>query len=168
MHSLFAFLFSGLKINLIENSIYNFLTIFAWLTINLIYRIINQINAALIYIYSKLIEYTAYEVPAIYKNAVIISQRWEINNTIVVLLYTGETSIPSIEKIKRNSRWLERETAEMFNLSFTNKTDRRALFLTPILFWGVMRRDFPVGGFFDSQLSLSLGRLVITHANWGG
>jgi NADH:ubiquinone oxidoreductase subunit C len=40
--------------------------------------------------------------------------------------------LPSIERLFRNARWLEREVGEMHGWFFSAKRDRRALFLMPL------------------------------------
>jgi Ni,Fe-hydrogenase III component G len=47
---------------------------------------------------------------------------------------TGKQAVPSLDLCFRNARWLEREVSEMHDLFFSNKRDRRALFLLPMLF----------------------------------
>ncbi len=80
-------------------------------------------------------------------------------------LSAGKT-IPSIETLFRNARWLEREVAEMSDIWFTGKRDRRALFLVALLYWGVLRKSFPTSGFSELRLWPSLGQVVALHVNW--
>lgn len=74
--------------------------------------------------------------------------------------------VPSVETLFRNARWLEREVAEMSDIWFTAKRDRRALFLVALLYWGVLRKAFPTGGFNELRLWPSLGQVVTLHLNW--
>lgn len=76
---------------------------------------------------------------------------------------TREEVIYSGEVIFRNLRWLEREVGEMFDLWYSGKRDRRALFLVPLLYWGPLRRGFPLGGFFELRLFAGEGRVVVLH-----
>lgn len=80
------------------------------------------------------------------------------------LVFTiNQSSVASIETLYRNARWLERESGEMSDLWFTQKRDRRALFLVPLLYWGPLRRAFPTSGFFDLRLSAQGAKLTAFH-----
>lgn len=54
----------------------------------------------------------------------------------------------------------------MHNVWFEGKRDRRALFLVPVLYWGVLRRHYPAGGFFEIRLLAGEGRLAAYHVTW--
>lgn len=51
-------------------------------------------------------------------------------------------------------------------LWYSDKRDRRALFLVPLLYWGPLRRGFPVGGFFELRLIPAEGRVGVFHISW--
>jgi hypothetical protein len=54
----------------------------------------------------------------------------------------------------------------MNDLWFSQKRDRRALFLVPLLYWAPLRRAFPVSGFYDLRLAVGSGRLYAYHVTW--
>jgi len=86
-----------------------------------------------------------------------------------LLVFSGLSSskkVPSVETLFRNARWLEREVAEMSDIWFSGKRDRRALFLVALLYWGVLRKSFPTGGFSELRLWPALGQVVALHLNW--
>ena len=83
-----------------------------------------------------------------------------------VVFTINHRSIPSIEGLSRNARWLEREVGEMNDLWYSQKRDRRALFLVPLLYWAPLRRAFPVSGFYDLRLAVGSGRLYAYHVTW--
>lgn len=85
---------------------------------------------------------------------------------IMFLVATRPKSSASLEKIFRNARWLEKETAEMHDWFFTFKRDRRALFLVPLLYWAPLRKAFPVSGFYELRLNPRDGSLYPTHISW--
>ena len=80
---------------------------------------------------------------------------------IFSLASSGQTQ--TVEGFFRNARWLEREVGEMGDLWYLKKRDRRALFLVPLLYWGPLRRGFPLSGFFELRLLPGEGRIVIFH-----
>lgn len=78
----------------------------------------------------------------------------------------GLGGLPSVERLFRNGRWLEREVAEMHGLFFSAKRDRRALFLMPLVYWAPLRKGFPVGGFYDVRTHALTGKLHLSHVAW--
>jgi hypothetical protein len=72
----------------------------------------------------------------------------------------------SLEKFFRNAKWLEKETGEMHDWYFSNKRDRRALFLIPLLYWAPLRKVFPASGFYELRLNPKDGTLYPTHVTW--
>lgn len=57
--------------------------------------------------------------------------------------------IQSTDLIYKNSSWLERETSEMFGISFLNKTDSRCLLLDYSKNENPMLKSFPCEGYYD-------------------
>lgn len=86
---------------------------------------------------------------------------------LMVPLKSG-VSLPSVERLFRNARWLEKESAEMHDIFFTQKRDRRALFLVAILFWGVLLKNFPVNGFYELVNAPLTSVLTAVHITLGG
>lgn len=116
-----------------------------------------------------LTEMGAYELPTAVPNAVVLWYMFTVGCMHIrrFLLFTCTSKIESsLECCFRNARWLEREVGEMLNVWFKGKRDRRALFLVPLLYWGVLRRYFPAGGFFEVRLWGSEGRIAIFHITW--
>lgn len=68
------------------------------------------------------------------------------NNTSVKL--------QSIDKLYKSASWLERETGEMFNVSFKFKTDTRRLLLDYSKQENPLLKDYPVEGFNDTFYNL--------------
>lgn len=60
------------------------------------------------------------------------------NKNRIMLITNVSNKIESIDKIFKNSVWLERETAEMFNVIYINKKDDRSLLLD------YSRNDYPL------------------------
>ncbi len=85
---------------------------------------------------------------------------------LVLFSLNGAGAFFTIEPLFFNARWLEREVAEMCGSFFLAKRDRRALFLTPLLYWAPLRKAFPVGGFFEVRLSFEDGKLVYLPVAW--
>ena len=59
------------------------------------------------------------------------------------------TKIPSIDKIYKSASWLERETGEMFRISYNQKTDSRRLLLDYSKQENPLLKDYPTEGFND-------------------
>lgn len=62
---------------------------------------------------------------------------------------TSLAKIPSIDKLYKSASWLERETGEMFNVSYSFKTDTRRLLLDYSKQENPLLKDYPVEGFND-------------------
>lgn len=54
----------------------------------------------------------------------------------------------------------------MGGIWYSAKRDRRALFLVPLLYWGPLRKAFPVGGFFELRQSIDSVGLVVAHISF--
>lgn len=67
----------------------------------------------------------------------------------MTLVYYTNYQIQSIDKIFKNSNWLERENAEMYGLQYTNKKDCRPLLLDYSKTENPMLKDFPTEGEYD-------------------
>ncbi len=57
--------------------------------------------------------------------------------------------IPSLDKIYKSASWLERETSEMFRISYNLKTDSRRLLLDYSKQENPLLKDYPTEGFND-------------------
>ena len=68
---------------------------------------------------------------------------------ILLLPNNGIKKLTSIDKIYKSSSWLERETGEMFKLSFSNKIDTRRLLLDYSKQENPLLKDYPCEGFND-------------------
>jgi len=85
---------------------------------------------------SWLLEHGAYELLTVVSSVVV----WYVISLaylyrVLVLTCVGRSrALCSIEGVFRNSRWLEREVAEMVDIWYRGKRDRRALFLVPLLY----------------------------------
>ena len=71
-----------------------------------------------------------------------------------ILLYTNFNNstldkVPSLDKVFKSAGWLERETGEMFKVSFNLKIDTRRLLLDYSKQENPLLKDYPVEGFND-------------------
>ena len=71
-----------------------------------------------------------------------------------ILLYTNFNNstldkVPSLDKVFKSAGWLERETGEMFKVSFNLKIDTRRLLLDYSKQENPLLKDYPVEGFYD-------------------
>ena len=58
-------------------------------------------------------------------------------------------TLASLDQLYKSANWLERETSEMFKISFLNKTDTRRLLLDYSKHENPLLKDFPTEGFND-------------------
>lgn len=92
---------------------------------------------------------------------------WAYQTTkIISLTLSAYCRVGSAERLFRNAKWLERESAEMHGWFFLNKSDRRTLFLMPLIFSNPLKKSFPVGGFFELSLCASTSKLTFRHVSW--
>ena len=70
------------------------------------------------------------------------------------------SKISSIDKIYKSASWLERETGEMFRISYEQKTDTRRLLLDYSKTENPLLKDYPVEGFNDAFYSLFEDQVV--------
>jgi len=77
-----------------------------------------------------------------------------------ILNFSDNSSIISIDKVYKNSNWLERELSEMFGLSYRLKNDTRTLLLDYSRLDNPMLKSYPTEGykdiyynFFENQLT---------------
>ncbi len=59
------------------------------------------------------------------------------------------TKVTSLDKIYKSASWLERETGEMFRVSYSLKTDSRRLLLDYSKQENPLLKDYPTEGFND-------------------
>ncbi len=59
------------------------------------------------------------------------------------------SKISSVDKIYKSASWLERETGEMFRISYNLKTDTRRLLLDYSKQESPLLKDYPTEGFND-------------------
>ncbi len=76
----------------------------------------------------------------------------------------GLVKIPSLDKIFKSAGWLERETGEMFKVSFNLKTDTRRLLLDYSKQENPLLKDYPVEGFNDSFYSFFEDQVVYNNS----
>ena len=62
--------------------------------------------------------------------------------------------ITSIDKLYKSASWLERETGEMFRVSYKSKTDTRRLLLDYSKQENPLLKDYPMEGFNDAFYNL--------------
>lgn len=110
---------------------------------------------------SSLLDLCPYALNIGYRQFCVISYIFKLGfiTTCVLLPATG---LYSIERLFRNSRWLEREVSENLGLFFSGKRDSRALFLVPILYWAVFKKDFPAEGLTELRLDPWSGKIFST------
>ena len=74
------------------------------------------------------------------------------------------SKITSIDKLYKSASWLERETGEMFRISYEQKTDTRRLLLDYSKSENPLLKDFPVEGFNDAFYSLFEDQVVYNNS----
>lgn len=88
--------------------------------------------------------------------------------TKIVLFTTynnnGLHKIPSIDKIFKSAGWLERETGEMFRVSYDFKTDTRRLLLDYSKQENPLLKDYPVEGFNDAFYNFFEDQVVYNNS----
>ena len=72
--------------------------------------------------------------------------------------------IASVDKIYKSASWLERETGEMFKISFNLKTDTRRLLLDYSKQENPLLKDYPTEGFNDAFYSLFEDQVVYNNS----
>lgn len=70
-------------------------------------------------------------------------------NVIMLYNFYKKNKITSIDKLYKNSSWLERETSEMFGINYHNKRDIRKLLLDYTKIENPLLKDFPTEGFSE-------------------
>lgn len=83
---------------------------------------------------------------------------------VILLPYNKKKKISSIDKIFKSSSWLERETGEMFNVSFFNKIDTRRLLLDYSKQENPLLKDYPCEGFNDVFYSFFEDQVVYNNS----
>jgi NADH:ubiquinone oxidoreductase subunit C len=74
------------------------------------------------------------------------------------------SKIASIDKIFKSAGWLERETGEMFKISYGFKTDTRRLLLDYSKQENPLLKDYPVEGFNDVFYNFFEDQVVYNNA----
>lgn len=74
------------------------------------------------------------------------------------------SKLSSIDKIYKSASWLERETGEMFRISYLQKTDTRRLLLDYSKTENPLLKDYPVEGFNDAFYSLFEDQVVYNNS----
>lgn len=90
-----------------------------------------------------------------------------IKSKIILFLTYNNNNIhklSSIDKIFKSSSWLERETGEMFKISYCFKTDTRRLLLDYSKQENPLLKDFPVEGFNDSFFNFFEDQVVYNNS----
>ena len=89
------------------------------------------------------------------------------NKNRIMLLTNVSKKIDSIDKIFKNSIWLEREVAEMFNLFYVNKKDDRSLLLDYSKNDYPLLKSYPCEGyqeiyfdFFENKLNYFYSEII--------
>ena len=77
---------------------------------------------------------------------------------------TSLRKISSIDKIYKSAGWLERETGEMFKVSFNYKTDTRRLLLDYSRQENPLLKDYPVEGFNDAFYNFFEDQVVYNNS----
>jgi len=134
---------------------------------NLVKYLITYLSLSIGFSKPWLVEHGAFELVS--KHNLVVWYILSLGVNLRVLLFAPilqAVSLPSIEGIFRNARWLEREVSEMGDLWYAGKRDRRALFLVALLYWGVLRKTFPASGFVELRLLPSASQVVAFHVNW--
>lgn len=72
--------------------------------------------------------------------------------------------ITSIDKLYKSASWLERETGEMFRISYSNKIDTRRLLLDYSKQENPLLKDYPVEGFNDAFYSFFEDQVVYNNS----
>lgn len=72
--------------------------------------------------------------------------------------------IPSLDKIFKSASWLERETGEMFKISYNFKTDTRRLLLDYSRQENPLLKDYPVEGFSDAFYNFFEDQVVYNNS----
>ncbi len=71
---------------------------------------------------------------------------------------------PSIDKLYKSAGWLERETGEMFRISYQNKIDTRRLLLDYSKQENPLLKDYPVEGFNDAFYSFFEDQVIYNNS----
>ena len=72
--------------------------------------------------------------------------------------------VPSLDKLYKSASWLERETGEMFRVSYNLKTDTRRLLLDYSKQESPLLKDYPTEGFNDVFYNFFEDQVVYNNA----
>ena len=98
----------------------------------------------------------------------IFYQYYIYNNKMRVTVLSNnnqEIKSNSLDKIFKSLNWLERETSEMFKITFNNKTDVRRLLLDYTKNDNPMLKDFPSEGYTDVYYCFFNDQVVFSTNN---
>jgi len=108
-----------------------------------------------------LIFFSCYESTKPYKNNTILNILYFFydKKNIIITLSLFNNIFKSYEILWKSLKWQEREIMDMFGLIFFNKSDKRSLFISPLLSLNPLKKDSPTSGFFELVVS-SFNRLT--------
>lgn len=88
------------------------------------------------------------------------------SNIILLTSYNNIklNKITSLDKIFKSANWLERETGEMFKISYNFKTDTRRLLLDYSRQENPLLKDYPVEGFSDAFYNFFEDQVVYNNS----
>ena len=90
---------------------------------------------------------------------------YKIKTKITLITYNTTNSVDSVDLVYRNANWLERETAEMFNIFYKNKRDCRKLLLDYTIDVNPMLKNYPVEGEYDCYYSHIENQVILEKYN---
>lgn len=90
---------------------------------------------------------------------------YKVNITLLITYNNNKLfKIQSLDKIFKSASWLERETGEMFKISYNLKIDSRRLLLDYSKQENPLLKDFPVEGFKDIFYDFFEDQVVYNHS----
>ena len=78
--------------------------------------------------------------------------------------YNSSTKMVSIDKLFKSASWLERETGEMFKITYELKIDTRRLLLDYSKQENPLLKDYPVEGFNDIFYNLFEDQVIYNNS----
>lgn len=100
-------------------------------------------------------------ITSVQNNTIPINQHKKIHYTNLYKMCKVKNKLPSLDKIFKSAGWLERETAEMLGVKFSNKLDTRRLLLDYSKQEHPLLKDFPVEGISDVFYNVFEDHVVI-------
>lgn len=88
---------------------------------------------------------------------------YQLKLKLIVFFFNNQKiqKFNSIDKFYPNADWLERETSEMYNITFNNKNDTRNLLLEYSKKEAVMMKEYQLEGFNDVYYSFFENQVII-------